>query len=63
MGTRVEHTSIAVKQPVDGLMPLEPSLRAAVTGWAVPLCERSRARGVTVNKRPPGYTRTDRVTE
>lgn len=55
-------TSIAVKQPVDGLM-LSNSLRAAVTGWARTLANEVAREGVTVNNVLPGYTRTDRVTE
>jgi 3-oxoacyl-[acyl-carrier protein] reductase len=55
-------TSIAVKQPVDGLM-LSNSLRAAVTGWARTLANEVAREGVTVNNVLPGYTRTDRVAE
>jgi 3-oxoacyl-[acyl-carrier protein] reductase len=55
-------TSIAVKQPVDGLM-LSNSIRAAVTGWARTLANEVARDGVTVNNVLPGYTRTDRVTE
>lgn len=53
-------TSIAVKQPVDGLM-LSNSVRAAVTGWARTLATEVARDGVTVNCILPGYTRTDRV--
>jgi 3-oxoacyl-[acyl-carrier protein] reductase len=53
-------TSIAVKQPVDGLM-LSNSLRAAVTGWARTLASEVARDGVTVNCILPGYTRTERV--
>ncbi len=53
-------TSIAVKQPVDGLM-LSNSIRAAVTGWARTLASEVATDGVTVNNVLPGYTRTDRV--
>ena len=53
-------TSIAVKQPVDGLM-LSNSIRAAVTGWARTLASEVARDGVTVNNILPGYTRTDRV--
>ena len=53
-------TSIAVKQPVDGLM-LSNSVRAAVTGWARTLANEVAQDGVTVNCILPGYTRTDRV--
>jgi 3-oxoacyl-[acyl-carrier protein] reductase len=53
-------TSIAVKQPVDGLM-LSNSLRAAVTGFARTLANEVARYGVTVNNLLPGYTRTERV--
>mgnify|MGYP003575138492 CR=1 FL=1 len=55
-------TSIACKQPVDGLM-LSNSLRAAVTGWARTLANEVARDGVTVNNVLPGYTRTERVKE
>ena len=53
-------TSIAVKQPVDGLM-LSNSIRSAVTGFARTLANEVAAYGVTVNNLLPGFTRTDRV--
>ena len=55
-------TSIAVKQPVDGLM-LSNSIRAAVTGWARTLANEVARDGVTVNCVMPGYTRTERLEE
>lgn len=55
-------TSIAVKQPVDGLM-LSNSLRAAVTAFARTLANEVAADGVTVNTLLPGYTRTQRVVD
>jgi 3-oxoacyl-[acyl-carrier protein] reductase len=55
-------TSIAVKQPVDGLL-LSNSLRAAVTGFARTLANEVAADGVTVNNLMPGYTRTERLDE
>jgi 3-oxoacyl-[acyl-carrier protein] reductase len=55
-------TSIAAKQPVDGLM-LSNSLRSAVTAFARTLANEVAAEGVTVNNLMPGYTRTDRVVE
>jgi 3-oxoacyl-[acyl-carrier protein] reductase len=55
-------TSIAVKQPIDGLM-LSNSLRAAVTGFARTLANEVAPFNVTVNNLMPGYTRTDRVEE
>ena len=53
-------TSIAVKQPVEGLM-LSNSLRAAVTGFARSLANEVAPFNVTVNNLMPGYTRTDRM--
>ena len=53
-------TSIAVKQPIDGLM-LSNSLRAAVTGFARTLANEVAPFNVTVNNLMPGYTRTDRM--
>lgn len=55
-------TSIAVKQPVDGLM-LSNSLRAAVTGMARTLANEVAPFGITVNNLMPGYTRTERLEE
>jgi 3-oxoacyl-[acyl-carrier protein] reductase len=61
-GRIIAVTSIAVKQPVDGLI-LSNSLRAAVTGFARTLANEVARDGVTVNTVLPGYTRTDRVIE
>jgi 3-oxoacyl-[acyl-carrier protein] reductase len=55
-------TSIAAKQPIEGLM-LSNSLRAAVIGFARTLANEVAPFGVTVNNLLPGYTRTDRVQE
>ncbi|HZF71785.1 MAG TPA: SDR family oxidoreductase, partial [Gemmatimonadaceae bacterium] len=55
-------TSIAVKQPIDGLM-LSNSLRAAVTGFARTLANEVALYNITVNNIMPGYTRTARVEE
>ena len=55
-------TSIAVKQPVDGLM-LSNSVRAAVTGWARTLANEVAREGVTVNCVLPGYHATERVAQ
>jgi len=55
-------TSIAAKQPVDGLM-LSNSLRAAVIAFARTLANEVAVHGVTVNNLLPGYTRTERVVE
>ncbi len=59
-GRIINVTSIAVKQPVDGLM-LSNSLRAAVTGFARTLANEVAPHGITVNNILPGYTRTERV--
>src|SRR5215208_3412189 len=61
-GRVINVTSIAVKQPVDGLI-LSNSIRAAVTGWARTLANEVAREGVTVNCVLPGYTKTDRVTQ
>lgn len=53
-------TSIAVKQPVEGLI-LSNTLRAAVTGFARTLANEVAPFGITVNNLMPGYTRTDRL--
>jgi 3-oxoacyl-[acyl-carrier protein] reductase len=59
-GRIINVTSIAVKQPVDGLI-LSNSIRAAVTGFARTLANEVAADGVTVNNVLPGYTRTERL--
>lgn len=59
-GRIVNVTSVAVKQPVDGLI-LSNSIRAAVTGFAKTLANETAAFGVTVNNVMPGYTRTERL--
>lgn len=61
-GRIVNITSIAVKQPVDGLI-LSNSIRAAVTGFARTLANEVAPFGITVNNALPGYTWTDRVRE
>ncbi len=61
-GRIINVTSIAVKQPVNGLM-LSNSLRSAVTGFARTLANETAPFGVTVNNILPGYTRTERVEE
>lgn len=55
-------TSIAAKQPVDGLM-LSNAVRAAVHGFARTLANEVAPLGITVNNVLPGYTRTQRVDE
>ncbi|HUQ18756.1 MAG TPA: SDR family oxidoreductase [Gemmatimonadaceae bacterium] len=59
-GRIINVTSIAVKQPIDGLM-LSNSLRAGVTGFARTLANEVARDGITVNNILPGYTRTERV--
>ena len=59
-GRVINVTSIAVKQPVEGLM-LSNSLRSAVTGFARTLANEVARDGITVNNILPGYTRTARV--
>ncbi|HEX6938771.1 MAG TPA: SDR family oxidoreductase [Longimicrobiales bacterium] len=61
-GRIINITSIAVKQPVDGLI-LSNSLRAAVTGFARTLANEVAPFGITVNNVLPGYTRTERLVE
>jgi len=61
-GRIVNITSVAVKEPVDGLI-LSNSVRAAVTGFARTLANEVAPYGVTVNNALPGYTRTDRLDE
>lgn len=59
-GRVINVTSIAVKQPVEGLM-LSNSLRSAVTGFARTLANEVATLGITVNNILPGYTRTERL--
>jgi len=59
-GRIVNITSIAVKQPVEGLI-LSNSVRAAVTGFARTLANEVAPFGVTVNNVLPGYTKTERL--
>jgi len=53
-------TSIAVKQPVPGLM-LSNAIRAALTGLAKTLADEVGPRGITVNNLAPGYFATARL--
>jgi len=61
-GRIINVTSIAVKQPVHGLM-LSNSLRSAVTGFARTLANEVASYGITVNNILPGYTHTERVSD
>jgi 3-oxoacyl-[acyl-carrier protein] reductase len=62
LGRILNVTSIAVKQPVEGLI-LSNSVRAAVTGFARTLANEIAPWGITVNNVLPGYTRTERLDE
>jgi 3-oxoacyl-[acyl-carrier protein] reductase len=60
-GGRIIHiTSVAVKQPVPGLM-LSNSVRTAVVGFSKTLARELGKENITVNCVAPGYTRTQRV--
>jgi 3-oxoacyl-[acyl-carrier protein] reductase len=61
-GRVINVTSIAVKQPVDGLI-LSNTVRAGVTGFARSLANEVAGDGVTVNNVMPGFTWTERVDE
>jgi 3-oxoacyl-[acyl-carrier protein] reductase len=61
-GRIINITSIAARQPVDGLM-LSNSVRSGVLAFAKTLSNEVAADGVTVNCLLPGYTRTDRVVD
>ncbi len=61
-GRIVNITSVATKEPVDGLI-LSNSVRAAVTGFAKTLANEVAEHRITVNNALPGYTRTARLEE
>jgi 3-oxoacyl-[acyl-carrier protein] reductase len=61
-GRLVAIASMAVKQPVDGLL-LSNSVRAAVTGLARTLANEFSPDTTTVNNVCPGYTLTERLDE
>lgn len=61
-GRIITITSIAVKQPNDGLI-LSNSLRAGVAGLAKTLANELGPHGITVNNVMPGYTRTERLVD
>lgn len=61
-GRIVTITSVAVKQPVDGLI-LSNSVRAGVAGLVKSLSNELAPYNVLVNNVCPGYTRTSRVVE
>lgn len=55
-------TSVAVKQPIDGLL-LSNAVRSGVTGLAKSLANECGRDNVLVNTVCPGYTRTERLQE
>ena len=59
-GRIINITSVAVKQPVDGLI-LSNAIRAGVTGFAKTLANEEARCGITVNNVMPGYTKTERL--
>ena len=59
-GRIINVTSVAVKQPIDGLI-LSNAVRAAVTGFAKTLANEVASFGITVNNVMPGFTRTERL--
>jgi len=59
-GRIIAITSMAVKQPVNGLI-LSNSVRASVIGLVKTLSNEVAADGVTVNSVLPGYTETQRL--
>jgi 3-oxoacyl-[acyl-carrier protein] reductase len=61
-GRVINMTSVAVKQPLPGLI-LSNAVRAAVVGWAKTLADEVAGQGVTVNNICPGWMLTERVEE
>lgn len=61
-GRIINVTSVAVKQPVEGLM-LSNAVRAAVIGFAKTLANELGPYNVLVNNVCPGYTRTARLVQ
>ena len=55
-------TSVAVKQPIDGLL-LSNAVRSGVAGLAKSLANEGARDNVLVNTVCPGYTRTERLEE
>lgn len=55
-------TSIAVKQPIDGLI-ISNTLRAGLTGFAKTVSNEYAQFGLTINTVCPGYTKTERLQE
>ena len=61
-GRVINVTSIAARQPVDGLV-LSNTLRAGVTALSKTLASELAPHNILVNCVAPGYTRTDRTVE
>jgi 3-oxoacyl-[acyl-carrier protein] reductase len=61
-GRLVTITSVAVKQPIEGLI-LSNSVRSAVSGLVKSLANEYGKDNVTVNNVCPGYTRTARLAD
>jgi 3-oxoacyl-[acyl-carrier protein] reductase len=61
-GRIINITSIAAKQPVDGLI-LSNAVRAGVLGLGKSLANELAPHNILVNNVCPGYTRTDRVVD
>lgn len=61
-GRIINMTSVAVKQPIDGLM-LSNAVRAGVIGFAKTLANELARDNILVNNVCPGYMLTDRVRE
>jgi len=61
-GRIINMTSVAVKQPIEGLM-LSNAVRAGVVGFAKTLANELAADNILVNNVCPGYILTDRVRE
>jgi 3-oxoacyl-[acyl-carrier protein] reductase len=61
-GRFIAITSVAVKQPIDGLI-LSNSVRSAVSGLVKSLANEYGKYNVLVNNVCPGYTRTERLSE
>lgn len=59
-GRIINVTSVAVKQPIDGLM-LSNATRLGVIGWAKTLSREVAAEGITVNNVCPGNIATERL--
>lgn len=59
-GRIINMTSIAVKQPIDGLI-LSNTVRSGVIGFAKSLSNEVAPFNITVNSVCPGYTLTERV--